>query len=57
MVSLDGKTWDRRSQIELVSFAVDPDDPEHIIATIERGLVTSADGGRAWQPLSGPALA
>ena len=57
MVSPDGKTWDRRSQIGLVSFAVDPDDPEHIIATTERGLVTSTDGGRTWQPLSAPPLA
>jgi len=57
MVSPDGKTWDRRSKVTLVSFAVDPDDPEHIIATTEGGPVTSTDGGRDWQPLSGPALA
>jgi photosystem II stability/assembly factor-like uncharacterized protein len=57
MVSPDGKTWDRRSRIGLVSFAVDPDDPEHVVATTQTGLVASTDGGRNWQPVAGPALA
>lgn len=57
MVSPDGKAWDRRSSIGLVSFAVDPDDPEHLVATTQTGLVASTDGGRNWQPIAGPPLA
>jgi hypothetical protein len=57
MVSPDGKTWDRRSKVGLLSFAVDPENPEHVVATTQGGLVTSSDGGRSWQPGSGPALA
>ena len=58
MVSPDGKAWDRRSRTGLVSFVVDPDDPEHVVATTETGLEASTDGGRSWQPISGgPPLA
>ena len=57
MVSPDGKEWDRRSEIGLISFAVDPDDPEHLVGTTRTGLVISMDGGKNWQPIAGPPLA
>lgn len=55
MVSSDQRTWDTRSTRPLISFAVDPADPEHIVAGAPEGLVDSADGGRTWQRLPGPA--
>ncbi len=54
MVSTDNETWETRSQTELLSFAVSPADPDRIVATnYDTELVTSGDGGRSWQPVSG----
>lgn len=57
MVSADGRTWETRSTLPLQSFAVDPDDPEHIVGASPDGLVASRDGGRTWGGITGPALA
>jgi hypothetical protein len=58
MVSDDGETWDRRSQLVILDFAVSPEDPELVIAATERGPVRSTDGGRTWSPMAGaPAVA
>ena len=48
MVTEDRKKWDRRSQLPMADFAVDPADPDTVLATTERGVVRSADGGRSW---------
>jgi hypothetical protein len=48
MVSADRKTWDRRAQLSLVDFAVDPADPGTLLATTEQGLARSSDGGRTF---------
>ncbi len=57
MVSKDNTSWDRRSQLSLRDFAVDPAQPDRIVATAERGPVRSGDGGRTWSPLeSAPQL-
>lgn len=56
MVSSDGRTWDTRSTVRLISFAVDPTDPDHIVAGAAEGLIGSGDGGRTWEARSGPAL-
>ena len=55
MVTSDRRTWQVRSRLELVSFAVSPTDAEVVVATTERGLARSRDGGRRWQPIGGPA--
>jgi hypothetical protein len=55
MVTSDRRHWQVRSKLELTSFAVSPSDPELVLATTERGLVRSRDGGRRWQPVRGPA--
>jgi hypothetical protein len=55
MVTGDRRTWQVRSTLELVSFAVSPTEPELVLATTERGLARSRDGGRRWQPIGGPA--
>jgi hypothetical protein len=57
MVSADRRTWDTRSALPLASFAVDPDDAEHIVGAGPDGLVASRDGGRTWSPTQGPTLA
>lgn len=48
MVSQNRKDWDRRSKLPMADFAVDPTDPDTLLATTEQGVVRSTDGGRAW---------
>lgn len=48
MVSRDKQTWDRRSQLPMRDFAVDPMDQDRIVATAAEGPVVSNDGGRSW---------
>jgi len=58
MVSKDRKEWDRRSQLPMRDFAVSPTQPDTILATSERGLVHSTDGGRTWRAVDdAPVLA
>jgi len=57
LVSQDRQTWDTRSTIPMVDFAVSPDDPDVLLATTEQGLARSDDGGRTFQPVpSAPLL-
>lgn len=49
-----GRSWDeRRPPAPLVDLAIDPVDPEHLIASGPDGLWVSPDGGRGWNPLRG----
>lgn len=54
LVSSDRKRWQTQSTIDLHSFAVDPTDPEHVIASLADGLHESTDGGRTWTIVEGP---
>lgn len=54
MVSADGRQWETRSQARIGDFAVDPGDAEHLVATTQRGVAESRDGGRSWEPTDGP---
>jgi len=56
MVTSDRRSWQMRSTVELVGFAVSPTDPNLVVGTTGRRLQRSADGGRTWQPLQGPGL-
>lgn len=56
LVSEDNKTWDERSTLRLASFAVDPADPDRLVASTEEGVVESTDGGRTWDAAGGPLL-
>ncbi len=56
MVSPAGDDWEGRSTLALFSFAVDPDDADHIIAATPDGLTDSTDGGRTWSTTDGPQL-
>jgi photosystem II stability/assembly factor-like uncharacterized protein len=53
-----GKTWEERQVLEpLLSLDLHPDDPDHLVASGERHLYRSPNGGRSWRRLNGdPAL-
>lgn len=53
MVSQNRKDWDRRAKLPMADFAVDPTDPDTLLATTENGVVRSTDGGRAWTSVAG----
>ncbi|HEX8084022.1 MAG TPA: YCF48-related protein [Solirubrobacteraceae bacterium] len=48
----DGKTWTERfTPRQLVlDFVVDPEDPDHLIASTEEQMYRSEDGGEKWRP-------
>lgn len=48
MVSTDNREWETRSTLQLFSFAVDPEDAEHVVGAGPEGLTESSDGGRTW---------
>jgi photosystem II stability/assembly factor-like uncharacterized protein len=48
MVSDDGRTWQRLARLDLADIAVSPSDPSVVLATAERGLLRSDDGGKAF---------
>ena len=50
MVSTSEPGWEIRSTLDLYGFAVDPNNPDHLIAATPNGLVDSTDGGRTWVP-------
>lgn len=54
LVSRDGgRTWRQRTTPEpLLSLAIDPSDPDSVVASGERGLHVSADAGRDWRAVA-----
>lgn len=57
MVTQDKRTWETRSRVQLIAFAVRPADADTIVGTTQAALLHSADGGRTWSPVSaGPRL-
>lgn len=59
LVSDDGgRTWEERTPPEpLVALAIDPADPDRVVASGQRRLHVSSDAGRTWRPTDGdPAL-
>jgi hypothetical protein len=56
MVTGDRRTWETRSQVQLVDFAVSPEDADLLVASAPDGLVRSTDGGRSWTPLDADPL-
>lgn len=56
MVSSDSRTWETRSTLPLLSFAVDPANEAHIAGAGQAGLLESLDGGRTWVNKPGPLL-
>lgn len=56
LASSDRLTWQARSTIAAHDIAVEPGQPENLLATTEQGLQRSTDGGRTWTPTGGPAI-
>jgi photosystem II stability/assembly factor-like uncharacterized protein len=56
MVSDDKENWETRSTLPMADFAVSPDNPDVILATTERGLSRSEDGGRTFGLVRGAPL-
>ncbi|MFG3496209.1 F510_1955 family glycosylhydrolase [Streptomyces sp. NPDC047928] len=56
-VSENRVDWDDRAEIGALDIAVGPKDPDTILATTERGVARSSDGGRTFAPGTGPVLA
>jgi hypothetical protein len=52
LVSADGgRGWARRTPpAAMYDLAIDPRDPDHIVASTERGIFSSADAGKTWRP-------
>ena len=57
MVTRDRSQWETRSHLAMRDFAVSPTDPDAVLATTERGLALSTDGGRTWEAVDAPPLA
>jgi hypothetical protein len=53
MVSSDGgRQWTQRTPpAAMFDLAIDPRDPDRIVASTERGIFASADAGKRWRPL------
>jgi len=56
-VSKDGKNWDDRAELAALDIAVSPEDPGTVLATTERGVARSTDGGRTFGRGNGTPLA
>lgn len=54
LVSDDGgRSWKERPPPEpLISLAIDPTDPDHVVASGENGTYSSTDAARRWRPLA-----
>ena len=56
MVTSDRRTWERRAQVALSSFAVSPSDPDLVVGATGESIRRSVDGGRTWSnPSAAPA--
>lgn len=47
----DGASWERRSQIDLLSLVQHPSDAELLVGATQRTLMRSDDTGRTWSPI------
>jgi hypothetical protein len=55
-VSKDGVAWQDRAALPALDIAVDPDDPNVLLATTEDGVAKSTDGGRTFADGAEPVL-
>lgn len=56
MATTDHRSWETRSTVDLLGFAVDPSDADHVLLGSPTGLMKSTDGGRTWTSAEGPDL-
>jgi photosystem II stability/assembly factor-like uncharacterized protein len=57
LVSEDSMHWEARGSQPLIDLAVNPTDPDALVATALSGLLHSGDGGRTWEPVSAEPMA
>ena len=50
LASADMVEWERRAALDLVALAVDPRSDDRLVAGDGTTVLTSADGGRTWEP-------
>ncbi|MFJ8670287.1 WD40/YVTN/BNR-like repeat-containing protein [Streptomyces sp. NPDC093600] len=55
-VSKDGTTWQDRARLQALDFAVNPADPNQLVATTAEGVARSTDGGATFAPGQGPGM-
>lgn len=56
-VSKNGEKWDKRAELNALDVAVSPKDPDRMLATTQRGIAKSTDGGKTFNKGSEPGLA
>ncbi|MDH2390879.1 exo-alpha-sialidase [Streptomyces sp. HNM0663] len=56
-VSKDGAAWDDRARLQALDIAVDPGDPDTVLATTPDGVAKSTDGGRTFAAGTLPTMA
>jgi len=56
-VSEDGKTWDKRAELAALDIAVNPNDPDIVLATTQSGIAKSTNGGKSFSRGAGPVMA
>ncbi|MEV4334276.1 hypothetical protein AB0K02_27725 [Streptomyces sp. NPDC049597] len=56
-VSKDGTSWDDRARIEALDIAVDPNDPDTVLATTADGVAKSTDAGKTFTAGKQPVMA
>lgn len=50
-----GESWETIEQVgEVVDLAIDPTDPDRVIASTAQGLFSTEDGGDSWESFRGP---
>ncbi|WP_262387066.1 F510_1955 family glycosylhydrolase [Streptomyces sp. TRM49041] len=55
-VSEDGATWQDRARLRALDIAVNPADPDRVVATTADGVARSTDGGATFAPGEEPAM-
>lgn len=55
--SKDGATWEDRAHLPALDIAVNPSNPDTVLATTAQGIAKSTDGGKTFTPGTGPVLA
>ena len=56
LVTDDLRAWDARAELQATSLAVDPANPDRVVAATGGELRQSLDGGASWEILAGPAV-
>lgn len=56
-ISKDGTTWDNRAKLAALDIAVNPENPDLVLATTQAGVAKSTDAGKTFAPGAEPVMA